>query len=452
MKNIIEDLEQFYLQKKKIIKQLPKLPQDSSGAVLLEKLLELNDKILEFASTAIFDLLIKSGIRDTTSQKYLTELICGSTPSGESQSAIMPLLSYQNEIIAGIIQNFKNQNSIELDRSRFQPLFDLFQKELQLFNRFQRDFPALYQERLSLKVIGFGEISTVLEFSGGKTFSNMQPEREKWVYKKMPIFPDMEEANKFSVIFKEYRRLFTEEIGIAIPDQRIQVHPVAEGKIRLYVLQKKCNALVIGNKLIQVFDTSQCSILLEMILKEMKKVWNYNQSHQNIKVAIDGQISNWVVDNFDPEKDKFTGREKLLYIDTSSPLYRIDGQEQLNPELFLKSTPFFLRPIIRALFLQEVLDRYYDLHLVTVDLIANFFKEGKAEFIPEMIETANIFFATQMTEFNIEPITEKEVSKYYKNDAFIWRFYLAARKIDRFITEKILRKKYEFRLPEKVKR
>ena len=99
-----------------------------------------------------------------------------------------------------------------------------------------------------------------------------------------------------------------------------------------------------------------------------------------------------------------------------------------------------------------MLDRYYDFHLVVVDLIANFFKEGRAEYIPRMIETANHFFATEIPEFNVEPITEKEVTKYYKSDAFIWRFYLAARKTDRFITEKILGKKYEFRLPEKVKR
>ena len=144
--------------------------------------------------------------------------------------------------------------------------------------------------------------------------------------------------------------------------------------------------------------------------------------------------------------------EKITYIDTSSPLYRIQGNEQLDAELFLKSTPFFLRPIIRAFFLQEVLDRYYDLHLVTVDLIANFYKEGLPHLIPDLITTANAFFAEQMEDFEVQPLTEEEVKKYYKNDAFIWKFYLAARKIDRFITEKILGKKYEFRLPEKVKR
>jgi hypothetical protein len=57
-----------------------------------------------------------------------------------------------------------------------------------------------------------------------------------------------------------------------------------------------------------------------------------------------------------------------------------------------------------------------------------------------------------MPDSNIQPTTQQEVTKYYKNDAFIWRFYLAARKIDCFISGKIISKKHELRLPEKVKR
>lgn len=113
-----------------------------------------------------------------------------------------------------------------------------------------------------------------------------------------------------------------------------------------------------------------------------------------------------------------------------------------------KKPSVFSKACISWAFLQEVLNRYRDLHLVTVNLIANFFKEGKAEFIPKMVETANELFITQMADFNIQPITEQGVTKYYKNNAFIWRFYLVARKIDRYITERILRKKYEFLLPE----
>ena len=40
--------------------------------------------------------------------------------------------------------------------------------------------------------------------------------------------------------------------------------------------------------------------------------------------------------------------------------YRIEGAEQLNAELFLRSAPSFLAWILRLLFLEDVVDRYYD--------------------------------------------------------------------------------------------
>ncbi len=456
MNDFINTLAHIYSQRKHIIKRLQKLPANSSHSEFLEKLSGFNHQILNLISREKFDLLLKSGIKDDASQKYLTTLVWDQvnikSATIHAGNGIIPLLIHQNELIGELLPKFNELNGINSIESKFKILLNLIRREWQLFKCFQRDFQALYQEKLSLQVIGFGEISTVFGFSGGKTYCVDTQERNNWVYKKMPIFPDMEQAQKFIVLFQDYRRLFVEEIGIKVPEQRVQIHPVSTGKIRLYALQRKLNIQAVGNKLIQLFSEEQCVTLLKMILAELKKVWIYNRSQEKIKVAIDGQISNWILADFDPTKDRFTGNEKLIYIDTSSPLYRIDGREQLDAELFLKSTPFFLRPIIRALFLQQVLDRYYDLHLVTVDLIANFFKEGRAVFIPKMIETANNFFTAQMSDFDLQPITQEEVTKYYKNDAFIWRFYLAARKIDRFITEKLLHKRYEFRLPEKVQR
>ena len=43
--------------------------------------------------------------------------------------------------------------------------------------------------------------------------------------------------------------------------------------------------------------------------------------------------------------------------------------EQINTEIFLKSAPLPLRILIKKFFLQDVLDRYYDLRLTIIDLI-----------------------------------------------------------------------------------
>jgi len=187
-------------------------------------------------------------------------------------------------------------------------------------------------------------------------------------------------------------------------------------------------------------------------MKEMKKVWDYSKNHESIDLGLDGQISNFAVIGYDPNNPKIDMNTKLVYIDTSTPMFRTDGEEAMDAELFLKSTPSFLRFLVKAMFLDEVVDRYYDWRLVSIDLIANFYKEQKPELIPGIIQKVNDFFANEASDFEMEPITLLEVQKYYKNDKMIWVIFQNARKLDRFIKTKILRKRYEFYLPDKIKR
>ena len=153
-------------------------------------------------------------------------------------------------------------------------------------------------------------------------------------------------------------------------------------------------------------------------------------------MSIDGQVSNWALVNND-----------LFYFDTSTPLFKINGTEQMNPELLLNSTPKALRWIIRKFFLQEVMDRYYDLRLIYIDLIANLYKEQKSDFIKPAVYLAN-----ELLLESSQKITEAEVEKYYKNDKLIWQLFLSFRKIDRWYSNHILRKQYEFILPGNIKR
>ncbi|GAG95374.1 unnamed protein product, partial [marine sediment metagenome] len=138
--------------------------------------------------------------------------------------------------------------------------------------------------------------------------------------------------------------------------------------------------------------------------------------------------------------------------DTSTPMLRKNGMEAMEGELFLNSTPSFLRFLIKAFFIQDVLDRYYDLRLVIIDLLANFFKEQLPKIIPRLIKRVNIFLKEEVSEFQIDPITFIEVQKYYKSDKMIWVIFQKARRIDRYIKTKLLKKNYDFYLPEKIKR
>ncbi len=93
------------------------------------------------------------------------------------------------------------------------------------------------------------------------------------------------------------------------------------------------------------------------------------------------------------------------------------------------------------------MDRYYDLRLVFIDLTANLHKEQKPVLIPEVVKAANHLLPDRT-----KKITLKEVDSYYKEDKFIWQLFLFFRKIDRWFTNKVFGKRYQFILPGKIKR
>jgi len=181
--------------------------------------------------------------------------------------------------------------------------------------------------------------------------------------------------------------------------------------------------------------------LLERIVSETEKVWHFNHSRRpSIELALDGQISNWVW------LERETGPQ-MIYVDTSTPLHRIEGQEQLDPELFLESAPSFLRWIIRWLFLSDVMNRYYNPRSVYIDLTANLYKEQRPDLVPETIQIINRYITD-----DLRPLSVKEVKNYYKEDKIIWTVFLAFRRLDCWIRTKFLRRRYEFILPGKIRR
>jgi hypothetical protein len=162
-------------------------------------------------------------------------------------------------------------------------------------------------------------------------------------------------------------------------------------------------------------------------------------------------MSNWAIAGYDAESGSIPELVELIYIDTSSPLLRLDGEEQLDPELFMRSAPSFLRWVLRIFFLEDMLNRYYDRRQVTIDIMANLYKEKRAEAIPTLLARANQFLAEGNDAQPVKPITEKEVADYYKEDARIWRIYLAFRRLDRWI-HRLLGKPYPYVLPGHVDR
>ncbi len=422
-----------------------------------------NKAILTVDKIRFYQYLVRH-IANTRALHYLYNLFYG-----DENISIEKLVKEQLPYLERYLPTFKKfdraKNLQQLVLSQFDiqniwsiiEIFDRIRNNLMqdtaLYKQFTKDFTRLYREELKLKILGYGEISTVMQTMHGsvinESFTKIKVTESDWVWKRMPPIDTLADVMALQKVYHEYREILTKKIGIQVPQQQFRYFK-SNGWYTVYAGQKKVNPQMVGNSLVKRLDERNAVQLFTKILEELKKWYVCNQREENLKVGIDGQISNWVLVSVDEALNYVGENDTLLYIDTSTPLYRINGVEQLNAELFLKNTPWFLRALIRSLFLQEVLDRYYDLRSVVIDCIANLYKEKREDLIPAFIKAANYFFAS--IDESIKPLTLEEITKYYKSDAFIWRLFQFARRVDKFVTENIFRKKYMYRLPEKIER
>ena len=285
----------------------------------------------------------------------------------------------------------------------------------------------LSKSKISVKVLGYGEISTVFQLEGNDNVA----------YKRMPLFTSQKEVQEYITNYSNYCNYIT-ECGINLPiEETYTVNQPGKPKT-LYICQEQFPAHCFCNKQLDLLDETEFTFMLNLIIDEINKVFSFK--NQKIKLAIDGQLSNWVW-------VQDSAGDRIYYIDTSTPLYKINNREQLDPELFLQSAPSFLRWIIRWLFLGDVMDRYYDKRLVLIDVVGNLFKEQHPEFVTLACDIINRRFSK-----DFQPITPKGVEKYYKEDKLIWILFLAFRRIDRWIKTNIFRLTYHFILPGKIQR
>jgi hypothetical protein len=279
-------------------------------------------------------------------------------------------------------------------------------------------------------IIGYGEISAIFQVA----------DNSMTAFKRLPLFSDRPSAEKYTRQFYEYCHLLSQS-GLHLPEHQTFIIEPPGRPVAVYIAQKMLPAESFGHRLLHGSEREDIRRLIEMIVGEISRIWDFNRSNRpGLELALDGQLSNWV-------RIEEGGAPVIYYIDTSTPLFRKDGIEQLDPELFLKSAPGFLRWIIRLLFLKDVINRYYDQRQVYIDLAANLYKEQRPDLIPMTIDIINRQIGSGQ-----RPLTEADVKEYYREDKLIWTVFLSFRRLDRWLTTLILRRRYEFILPGKIKR
>ncbi len=103
--------------------------------------------------------------------------------------------------------------------------FDLIRENLatdvRLYRDFIRDFKKLYRVDAGLRVIGYGEISTVMDVNKGyflnEDFELRRIDSTRWIWKKMPPFQNTEQVRAYEKLYREYRDILVDETGIDVP-------------------------------------------------------------------------------------------------------------------------------------------------------------------------------------------------------------------------------------------
>ncbi len=285
------------------------------------------------------------------------------------------------------------------------------------------------------RIIGYGEMSTVFAFS--------DPQLAGHAFKRMPLFDDDTAGDEYLGNYVTYGQEL-ERRGLVLPQWGGLRVRSPRGKTVLYLHQALLDPSRILHRLVSRADTGTGIRLFSAVLDSAEKC--LDQNHDALSLGLDGQLSNWcLAGSADTPGDQEL--IDLLYLDTSTPLLRVNGKEQLDPELFLKVCPQSLVWIIRRFFLADVLERYYQFRLVVLDCVANLYKEGRPDLIVPFLAVANPVLERR----GQEALSERDVRAYYREDAFIWSLFLRLRRWER--TWRTMRgRPYDLILPGPIRR
>jgi len=268
-----------------------------------------------------------------------------------------------------------------------------------------------------LSLLGYGEISCVLEFSVGNS---------AFACKRLPVFPNETARAAYAAVFDEYLHVLADRGTSPTPSRLLTLEGPGEQR-RVYCVQPRLDGLALLPKWLEsASDDDARRVFLDIVAR----VENVARGD----VGIDGQLSNWAL-----------VEGKLSYLDVTTPLLRdAQGSERLDMNLFLASLPWALRFPVKKLMLRGILDKYYVPRGIVLDLFGNLLKEKLGTKITLFLEALGNRFTPC--------ISEKEIRDYYASDASTWALLQRLRRIDRAWQTKVRNRTYPFLLPGHIDR
>jgi hypothetical protein len=306
-----------------------------------------------------------------------------------------------------------------------------------ILERFESSLDPARPAASGAEIVGYGEVSTVFAVPG-------LPGR---LCKRMAGFRDEAAAHRYVAVVRRYLALL-DEAGVRVAPTDCAPLRAPGRRPVVYLIQPRLDPGRIGHALLRSADDAVLLACLDRILAHVRELARANRARSDGRaVTVDAQLSNWW---FPPEGDA-VGPPLLL--DVGTPFMRLDGVDEVGTELFLAAVP----PLVRAYYrrtraVERYLDAFFDPRRLLVDLLGNFHKEGRPDRIPAALDHVNRFLAERAPELGVRAIARADVDRYYANDAAVLELFLRARRLDRFVRTRLLRRPYDFILPGRIRR
>jgi hypothetical protein len=285
-----------------------------------------------------------------------------------------------------------------------------------------------------VQVIGYGEISVALQADALPGL----------VVKRMAGFADEAMARRHADLVEQYLTALR-GCGLAVVETSVVVVPRDGRPPTVAVVQPLLPADRLGHRLLHSVSDDGLRLMLHRVLDCVQRVLA-GAPPDGASLAVDAQLSNWWFEHVGDE----SAAEPLL-IDVGTPFVRRDGQLALDRELILAAAPRVVRPYFRwDRTVDKYQDDYFDLRTAAVDLLGNLHKERCAQRLPVALEAVNTWLTAHTA--GATPLTRPEVDAYYRSDARLLELYLRVRRADRFVKQRLLRRRYDFVLPGHVTR
>lgn len=279
---------------------------------------------------------------------------------------------------------------------------------------FQRCLRA--QEPVGLRVLGYGEISTVLA---------CRTSTGEYAVKRLPVFEDETRLEGYRTIFEAYQAALG-RAGIWVVPTDLMATPAEHGLVG-YCVQPVLDPEGLGDRYLSRVGPEKATAFFESVLDRIF-------GSVTARLGLDAQVSNWWVDE-----------GELHYLDITTPFMRGEaGDSLLDVDLFLASLPGIVRGGVKTFLVDDILETYHDPRSVVVDVLANLHKERLDHLIPGFVERSNARLE--------RAITEREVLRYYRADARTWTWIQALRRLDRWWQRVVRRRVYPFLLPGPIAR